>query len=286
MAKALVRHLQRGRIGGSFVSDLQGEFDEALDKISKQYEKENEKQVEETVDAIMLIRLFLLDLINDHQKDGVIKRGRLNALLRDLDYYEREFRKKAGVSFEKMINDTSNWTTSKLAETPLKINNLNSVNQQVVRYMLKRRGEDGLILSDRVWNLAGDMRAELTKVIRPAVLKGESISSISQKIREVHDNEKWKIERVAITESNNTHRAATIYNGNESDIVTGYKIVDNGHRHRYHSRHMCYKLARRDAYGLGPGRYPKKIPESLLAQLISPHPQCSSRLNYIIGEEE
>ena len=42
--------------------------------------------------------------------------------------------------------------------------------------MLKRRGDDGLTLSDRVWNLAGDMRAELTKVIRPAVLKGESIS--------------------------------------------------------------------------------------------------------------
>ncbi|MDA2116704.1 hypothetical protein PDN31_15245 [Bacillus cereus] len=268
------------------MSELQNEFDEALDEISKQYEKENEKQVEETVTAIMLTRLFLLDLINDYQKDGVVKRGRLTSLLRDLDHYENEFRKQAGASFEKVITDTANWTTSRLAETNLGVTNLDSVNQQIVRNMLKRRGEDGLILSDRVWNLAGDMRAELTKVIRPAVLKGESISSISQKIREVHDNEKWKIERVAITESNNTHRAATIYNGNESDIVTGYKLIDNGHRHRYHSRHMCYKLARRDAYGLGPGRYPKKIPESLLTQLISPHPQCSSRLNYIIGEEE
>ncbi|PRT35351.1 hypothetical protein [Bacillus wiedmannii] len=267
------------------MSDLQNEFDEALDKISKQYEKENEKQVEETVGTIMLIRLFLLDLVNDYQKDGVIKRGRLNALLRDLELYEKEFRKQAGASFEKTITDTAKWTTSKLAETPLNVTTLDSVNKDIVKYMLKREGTDGLVLSDRVWNLAGDMRAELTKVIRPAVLKGESISSISQKIREVHDNEKWKIERVAITESNNTHRAATIYNGNESDIVTGYKIIDNGHRHRYHSKHMCYKLARRDAYGLGPGRYPKKIPESLLAQLINPHPQCSSRLNYIIGEE-
>ncbi|MDA2638214.1 hypothetical protein PDQ79_27425 [Bacillus cereus] len=267
------------------MSELQNEFDKALDEISKQYEKENEKQVEETVGTIMLIRLFLLDLINDYQKDGVIKRGRLNALLRDLDYYEKEFRKKAGVSFEKVITDTAKWTTSKLAETNLGVTAVDSVNKDIVRYMLKRRGEDGLILSDRVWNLAGDMRAELAKVIRPAVLKGESVSSISQKIREVHDNEKWKIERVAITESNNTHRAATIYNGNESDIVTGYKLIDNGHRHRYHSKHMCYKLARRDAYGLGPGRYPKKISESVLAQLINPHPQCSSRLNFIIGEE-
>ena len=39
------------------MSDLQGEFDEALDKISKQYEKENEKS-RRAVGAIMLIRLF------------------------------------------------------------------------------------------------------------------------------------------------------------------------------------------------------------------------------------
>ncbi|MDM5188611.1 hypothetical protein QUF99_15180 [Bacillus sp. DX4.1] len=267
------------------MSELQNEFDDALDKISHQYEKENEKQVEETVKEILLIRLFLMDLINDYQKDDVIKRGRLNALLRDLEHYEKVFRKQAEASFEKVIDDTAKWTTSKLAETSLGVTALDSVNKHVVQYRLKQAGTDGLILSDRVWNLAGDVRAELTKVIRSSVIKGESVSKISQKIREVHDNEKWKIERVAVSESNNTHRAATIYNGDESDIVTGYKIIDNGHRHRYHSKHMCYKLARRDAYGLGPGRYPKKIPESLMAQLISPHPSCSSRLNYIIGEE-
>ena len=126
---------------------------------------------------------------------------------------------------------------------------ITAVNKQIIQGVIKRTGEDGLVLSDRVWNLSGDMRDRLSSVIRPSVLKGESITMISQKIKEVHDNEKWKVERVAISESTNTYRAATIQNGLESEIVTGYQIIDNGHRHRYHSKHMCYKLARRDAYG-------------------------------------
>ncbi|MDZ5608565.1 hypothetical protein U2I54_16060 [Bacillus pseudomycoides] len=267
------------------MSDSQREFDEMLDKVSEEYEKEHEKQVEETVAAIMLIRLFLVDLINDYQKDGVIKRGRLNALLRDLDIYEKTFRKQAGQAFETMMESTSKWTITKLADAGLDLKATTALNKQIVQHMIKRPGEDGLILSDRVWNLSGDMRDRLSSVIRPAVLKGESITMISQKIKEVHDNEEWKIKRVAVTESNNTHRASTIFSGQESEIVTGYKIRDNGHRHRYHSRHMCYKLARRDDYGLGPGRYPKNIPENLLNQLICPHPQCSSRLQYLIDEE-
>ena len=272
-------------MGDDYVNDSQKEFDIALENISKEFEEEHEKQVSDTVKAIILIRLFLIDLLNDYQKDGVIKRGRLNALLQDLFLYEKAFRKQAEKSFHTLIGNTSKWTTAKLTEAGLDVKSVDALNKRIIQSAIKRPGEDGLILSDRVWNLSGDMRDRLSSVIRPAVLKGESITMISQKIKEVHDNEKWKIERVAISESNNTHRASTILSGQESEIVTGYEIVDNGHRHRYHSRHMCYKLARRDAYGLGPGKYPKNIPESLMNQLISPHPQCSSRLKYLISEE-
>lgn len=272
-------------MGDDYVSDSQQEMDAALDTISEEFKEEHEKQVSDTVKAVILIRLFLVDLLNDYQKDGIVKRGRLNALLRDLTLYENEFRKQAEQSFHRLIENTSKWTTSKLSEVGLNVKSITTVNKNIIQGAIKRPGEDGLILSDRVWNLSGDMRDRLSSVIRPAVLKGESISMISQKIKEVHDNEKWKIERVAISESNNTYRAATIQNGLESEIVAGYQIIDNGHRHRNHSRHMCYKLARRDAYGLGAGKYPKNIPESLMNQLIRPHPQCSSRLNYIISEE-
>lgn len=272
-------------MGDDYMSDSQKDMDEVLDAISEEFKEEHEKQVSDTVKAIILIRLFLVDLLNDYQKDGIVKRSRLNALLRDLTLYEKEFRKQAERSFHTLIENTSKWTTSKLSEAGLDVKSITTVNKQIIQGVIKRPGEDGLVLSDRVWNLSGDMRDRLSSVIRPSVLRGESITMISQKIKEVHDNEKWKVERVAISESTNTYRAATIQNGLESEIVTGYQIIDNGHRHRYHSKHMCYKLARRDAYGLGAGKYPKNIPENLMNQLISPHPQCSSRLNYLISEE-
>ncbi len=182
------------------MSDSQQEMDAALDTISEEFKEEHEKQVSDTVKAIILIRLFLVDLLNDYQKDGIVKRSRLNALLRDLTLYEKEFRKQAERSFHTLIENTSKWTTSKLSEAGLDVKSITAVNKQIIQGVIKRTGEDGLVLSDRVWNLSGDMRDRLSSVIRPSVLKGESITMISQKIKEVHDNEKWKVERVAISE--------------------------------------------------------------------------------------
>ena len=57
---------------------------------------------------------------------------------------------------------------------------ITAVNKQIIQGVIKRTGEDGLVLSDRVWNLSGDMRDRLSSVIRPSVLKGESITMISK----------------------------------------------------------------------------------------------------------
>ncbi|MFO6699409.1 hypothetical protein ACJTAM_02070 [Bacillus cereus] len=96
------------------MSDSQQEMDAALDTISEEFKEEHEKQVSDTVKAIILIRLFLVDLLNDYQKDGIVKRSRLNALLRDLTLYEKEFRKQAERSFHTLIENTSKWTTSEV----------------------------------------------------------------------------------------------------------------------------------------------------------------------------
>ena len=50
------------------------------------------------------------------------------------------------------------------------LKSITAVNKKIIQEVLKRPGEDGLILSDRVWNLSGDMRDRLSIVIRPAVL--------------------------------------------------------------------------------------------------------------------
>ncbi|MEH7456324.1 hypothetical protein V7183_03585 [Bacillus sp. JJ1127] len=272
------------------MSELQQRFNEALEKIAHDYSGFRNGLVEQAVIEIARLRLELIELITGYATDDIINRSRMGALLRDLDIYEQTVRKHAELTFEKIIVETAKWTTSQLATiglfasiaTPLD-RTLNFVNKHVLKFLINREGTDGLILSDRVWNLAGGLRDELSKKIRSSIIRGESISKLSKAIKEVHDNEAWKIRRVAVSESNNAYRGATLYSAQESNIVKAVKLIDNGHRHPNHSNHVCHKLAKADDYGLGAGVYPMK--ESLMAQLISPHPQCSSRLNYIMKDE-
>lgn len=264
------------------MSELQRKFDEALKKIARDYAKLNEGQAERAVEEITSLRLELIELINSYAKEDVVPRNRLNALLRDLETYEKTIREYASLTFTKIIEETVKWTTEQLTAVGLDIA-FDYVNKHVLKYLLNREGEDGLILSDRVWNLAGDLRDELSKVIRSLVIRGASVSKLTKAIKEVHDNESWKIRRVAISEGNNAHRAGTLYSAQESEIVKAVQLVDNGHRHRNHSKHACYELSRVDGYGLGAGVYP--LEDEVMARLISPHPQCSSRLRYIIKDE-
>lgn len=80
----------------------------------------------------------MVDLLNDYQKDGIVKRGRLNALLRDLTLYENEFRKQAEQSFHRLIENTSKWTTSKLSEAGLDVKSITAVNKKIIQEVLKR----------------------------------------------------------------------------------------------------------------------------------------------------
>lgn len=124
-------------MGDDYMSNSQQEMDAALDAISEEFKEEHEKQVSDTVKAIVLIRLFLVDLLNDYQKDGIVKRGRLNALLRDLTLYENEFRKQAEQSFHRLIENTSKWTTSKLSEAGLDVKSITAVNKKIIQEVLK-----------------------------------------------------------------------------------------------------------------------------------------------------
>lgn len=66
-----------------------------------------------------------------------MKRSRLNALLRDLTLYEKEFRKQAERSFHTLIENTSKWTTSKLSEAGLDVKSITAVNKQIIQGVIK-----------------------------------------------------------------------------------------------------------------------------------------------------
>src|SRR5690606_16943452 len=127
------------------------------------------------------------------------------------------------------------------------------INRDVFRYVTNRFGEDGLVLSDRVWSTAADIREEISAVLRSGIIRGEGVSTMIPKVRRVHDNETWKIRRLVQTEASTAYRAATSYNAERSRVVEWVKLNDRPGRHKNHEKHRCYELAHEDRYGQGPG---------------------------------
>jgi hypothetical protein len=191
------------------------------------------------------------------------------------------------VTIENIIGETSDFTTKAISGAitdvagAAAISGLvtDRIDADVARYVVSRFGEDGLVLSDRVWNVSGDIRDEMSKTLRAGIIRGESVSALIKRIRDVHDNETWKIKRLVVTEGNTAYRTATSYNAQRSDVVKGVKINDRP-GHNNHTKHRCYTLANADPYGMGAGVY--KPDDSAI---FSPHPNCTSYITYVLKDK-
>jgi hypothetical protein len=267
----------------------QTELDAALEKLAGDYQKLSDKQIDFAIKEIGRVRGDISDILSEYaDKDGIIKRERLARLLRELDEVEALIRGYGTTALDATINETSAFATAGANAAILSAGgtgvlvtaSMERLNRDVFEYVVKRFGEDDLILSDRVWRLSGDMRDELSKVMRADILRGEAVSTMIANVRQVHDNETWKIKRLVVTEGNTAYRTATAMNAERSDIVQWVKINESGRRHRHHPSHRCYKLAREDNYGQGAGVF--KPSDS---QIYMPHPNCSSFITYVIDEE-
>ncbi|MDQ0270727.1 hypothetical protein [Cytobacillus purgationiresistens] len=266
----------------------QAELDELLRKLSLDYGKLNDKQVTFAIKEIGRIRGDISDLLADFATaDGTIKRQRLSRLLRELNDIEDLMRKYGTSSIEGIVLESAGFATAGIngaVKTAVGAGaiagaTLERINRNVFDYVMRRYGEDGLVLSDRVWRLSGDMRDELSKVLRADIIRGESVSTMIANIRRVHENETWKIRRLVVTEGNTAYRVGSAHSAKRSDVVQWVKITDNGHRHKGHSTHRCYQLAREDRYGQGAGIY-----DPMDSEIYSPHPGCSSYITYVLDE--
>jgi hypothetical protein len=264
---------------------LQERFDEIMRKIAQDYSSLNAKQQEFAIKEFGRIQAEITVLLIDYEGgDGTIKRQRLTKLLRDLETIEANVRKNGMISLQTIIAETSAFTTSAIGGALTDIVGaaaiggvvMDRINTDVAKYVVNRFGEDGLVLSDRVWNVSGEIRDEMSKTLRSGIIRGESVSSLIKRVRTVHDNETWKIRRLVVTEGNTAHRAATSYNAERSEVVKGIKINDRP-GHNNHTKHKCYLLAQEDPYGMGKGVY--KPGDS---QIFSPHPNCTSYITYVL----
>src|SRR5690625_5529597 len=106
--------------------------------------------------------------------DGIIKRRRAGMVLRELDDIEAMIREHGTLALNSSIEESCEWTVNAINKgVGISISSgiFNAVNRHVVIYVTKRFGEDGLVLSDRIWGLSGEIRDELSTVIRTNIIR-------------------------------------------------------------------------------------------------------------------
>ena len=265
------------------IKTTQAELDEIFAKLSREHKRLNERQQAYAVKELGRVRSEVASILAEHSDDdGIVPRRRMRMILRDLDGFENTLRETGEIAIEKIIEDTSYATISdvnKALGVSVSKAQFDRINEYVVRYVIKRFGDDGLVLSDRVWGLSGEIRDEISTVIRSGVIKGESVSSMMPKVRAVYDTETWKIRRLVRTESSTAQRAAISYNAQSSDLVKWVQFHDGTCGRKDHHKHACYALANEDRYGKGQGVYKPND-----ADIWMPHPNCTSYITYIVDD--
>lgn len=264
----------------------QEQLDAIMEKMAKDYRKLNATQQAFAIKEIARVRGDIADLLADFAvDDGTIKRQRLSRLLRELTEIENLVRDYGMTAMDAIIKETAGFTTTAVsaglaATVGAKVMTsaqMERVNRDIFEYVIKRFGDDGLVLADRVWRLSGDMRDELSKVLRADILRGEAVSTMIANIRQVHDNETWKIKRLVVTEGNTAYRTATAMNASRSDVVTAVR-VHRGAANR--PEHRCTQLEREDRYGMGAGLY---LPSD--REIYNMHVNCTGYLTYGLNED-
>lgn len=254
---------------------------ELLAQSAAQYARLNERQQRFAIAEIDRTRLELNDLLADYaKKDETISKSRINSLLRDLDEIEAAIRKNGMDATEAAIRQAAAFGTAAgesalvgaIGETASLGVAFNRMNSEVFRYVTTRFSADGLVLSDRIWQLAGDQRDALNTVIRSGIIRGQSVNTITAAVRKVYANETWKIRRVVRTEGNIAYRTGTSYIAQRSEYVRGLRI-HRGEADR--PEHRCTQMELADDYGLGAGVYPVDNTE-----ILNPHISCTSFLTY------
>ena len=260
------------------IKTTQAELDAIFKRLERDYCALSKKQQAYAIREIGRVRGELTDLLADYaDKDGIIKRRRAGMVLRELDEIEASLREHGTIALENIIEESSEWTTDRLTKAvgiSLSKSAFDRVNEHVIKYVVKRFGDDGLVLSDRIWGLSGEIRDELATVIRSNIIRGEGVNAMIPQIRRVYDNETWKIRRLARNESVTAHRAAISFNARESGVVEWVQFHAGDKR-----SDACVALAEADPYNKGKGIYKPTDTE-----IWMPHVNCTSYITYILDE--
>jgi hypothetical protein len=266
------------------VTEQERKIAELLDKSARQYRQLNAKQQAFAIREVDRTRLELIDLISEYaKKDDTISRARLNSLLRDLETVEVSIRRNGMNAMETVVKEATGFGTQAgesalvgaIGDSAALGVAFNRMNTEVFRYVVNRFETDGLQLSDRVWQLAGDQRDALNRVVRSGIIRGESVNTMVAQVRKVYDNETWKIRRLVVTEGNVAYRTGTSYRAQRSNDVIGLRM-HKGKADR--PEHKC-SVYSRESTELGVGIF---SPDT--TKILHPHVNCTGFVTYVLRD--
>ena len=259
-----------------------------MERAVMDFEKLNRRHIVFMLREIERVRNELTDMLLQYaDSDGTIKRNRIQQILRELDKIEVAMRETTLEGMKQVISESAQAAvdgaqtalTQSLGSAVVAGMKFDTISRDVLVYLSTRFSPDGLVLSDRIWQLTGEQRDALNNVIRSGILQGAGVTNLIAQVRRVYETDTWKIRRMVITEGNTAYRVATSFAARRSDIPMMLKIVDNP-GHKNHERHRCSILARQDRYGKGAGVYKPTDTE-----IFNPHPNCTATLRYVIDED-
>ncbi len=263
----------------------QDELDAIFKRIAAEHGKLTAKQVEFAIREMGRIRGEIADMLADYAgADGTIKRARLIRLLRELETVEQSLRQYGTDALNEVIKESAEFAVERANAAVEKVVGVAlvtvSLNQNVIDYVATRFGDDGLVLSDRIWSTSGVIRDAIATQLRSDIIKGESVGTMVRNVRKVYDNQTWMIRRLVVTEGNTAYRTANAMSIERSEVADWVRIVDNGSRHPRHKEHACYKLARENRYNMGRGIFRPTDTE-----IYQPHIQCSAFIVPVLKSE-
>ncbi|WP_054955044.1 hypothetical protein [Paenibacillus dakarensis] len=273
-------------------------LNELLTELHNDYLETSAAMSDKVARDVASTRLQVVDLVEEYaNKDDTINRTRVNTLLRDLEDIEREIRSitesslnramvdsaeigyaDAFTAFQKALGLSADFVlTAKVAESVVlpTLTGKSPSPRNLAQYLAQRTGPDGLTLSDRVWQFAGEQRAEMGNVLRRGIIRGDTTAKMVREIRGVYETESWKARRLAITESNTAYRTAIGYTAEKSKFVSALRLIPG----RKQSE-KCVSKAAEDRHGLGAGIF---LPSD--TDIFSIHPNCTAYTQYILSEE-
>ena len=152
-----------------------------------------------------------------------------------------------------------------------------TINADTMKYITQRFGEDGLVLSDRIWRFAGRQREALEGAIRAGILQGKALNEMRRDIERIYSTNRYNVDRLIKTEMNTAYRVAFSYSAQRSRVVEYVQII-RGEANQ--PKHRCTQLSKMDKYGKGNGVF-----KTTDTEIYNPHPNCTSYLLYVLDED-